>query len=86
MIVLINLIIMLLEYNAVKCMNLVVTVLSISKLGIVSSFVIQYVLLIAGIEPNPDAQLNNKKNIKIIHNNVCSILPKLDLIEHEFLD
>ena len=77
---------MLLEYNAVKCMNLVVTVLSISKLGIVSSFVIQYVLLIAGIEPNPDAQLNNKKNIKIIHNNVCSILPKLDLIEHEFLD
>ena len=27
------------------------------------------------------------KNIKIIHNNVCSfILPKLDLIEHEFLD
>jgi hypothetical protein len=67
-------------------MNLVVTVLSISKLGIVSSFVIQYVLLIAGIEPNPDAQLNNKKNIKIIHNNVCSILPKLDLIEHEFLD
>ena len=77
---------MLLEYNAVKCMNLVVTVLSISKLGIVSSFVIQYVLLIAGIEPNPDAQLNNKKNKKIIHNNVCSILPKLDLIEHEFLD
>ena len=86
MIVLINLIIMLLEYKVVKCMNLMVTVLSISKLGIVSSFVIQYVLLIAGIEPNPDAQLNNKKNIKIIHNNVCSILPKLDLIEHEFLD
>jgi hypothetical protein len=42
-------------------MNLMVTVLTISKLGIVSSFVIQYVLLIASIEPNPDAQLNNKK-------------------------
>ena len=26
------------------------------------------------------------KKIKIIHNNVCSLLPKLDLIEHEFLD
>ena len=86
MIVLINLIIMLLEYKVVKCMNLMVTVLSISKFGIVSSYVIKYALLIAGIEPNPDAQLNNKKNIKIIHNNVCSILPKLDLIEHEFLD
>ena len=55
MIVLINLIIMLLEYKVVKCMNLMVTVLSISKLGIVSSYVIQYALLIAGIEPNPDA-------------------------------
>jgi predicted metal-dependent RNase len=37
-----------------------------------------------GIESNPGPQLNNKKNIKIIHNNVCSLLPKLDLIEHEF--
>ena len=75
---------MLLEYNAVKRMNLMVTVLPISKFGIVSSYVIKYALLIAGIESNPGPQLNNKKNIKIIHNNVCSLLPKLDLIEHEF--
>jgi hypothetical protein len=60
---------MLLEYNAVKCMNLMVTVLPISKFGIVSSYVIKYALLIAGIESNPGPQLNNKKNIKIIHNN-----------------
>ena len=73
-----------LEYNAVKCMNLMVTVRPISKFGIVSSYVIKYALLIAGIESNPGPQLNNKKNIKIIHNNVCSLLPKLDLIEHEF--
>jgi len=73
-------------YKVVKCMNLMITVLSISKFGIVSSYVIKYALLIAGIEPNPGPQLNNKKNIKIIHNNVCSLLPKLDLIEHEFLD
>ena len=65
-------------------MNLMVTVLPISKFGIVSSYVIKYALLIAGIESNPGPQLNNKKNIKIIHNNVCSLLPKLDLIEHEF--
>ena len=32
--------------------------------GIVSSYVIKYVLLIAGIESNPGPQLNNKKNIK----------------------
>jgi hypothetical protein len=54
--------------------------------GIVSSYVIKYALLIAGIESNPGSQLNNKKNIKIMHNNVCSLLPKLDLIEHEFQD
>jgi len=52
---------MLLEYNAVKCMNLMVTVLPISKFGIVSSYVIKYDLLIAGIESNPGPQLNNKK-------------------------
>jgi hypothetical protein len=40
--------------------------------------------LIAGIESNPGPQLNNKNFLKIIHNNVCSLLPKLDLIEHEF--
>jgi hypothetical protein len=73
---------MLLEYNAVICM--MVTVLPISKFGIVSSYVIKYALPIAGIESNPGSQLNNKKNIKIIHNNVCSLLLKLDLIEHEF--
>ena len=39
---------MLLEYNAVKCM--MVTVLPISKFGIVSSYVIKYALPIAGIE------------------------------------
>jgi hypothetical protein len=58
---------MLLEYNAVKSMNQMVTVLPISKFGIVSSYVIKYALLIAGIESNPGPQLNNKKNIKIIH-------------------
>jgi len=52
MIVLINLINMLLEYKVVKCMNLMVTVLSISKFGIVSSYDIKYAILIAGIEPN----------------------------------
>jgi hypothetical protein len=44
---------MLLEYNAVKFMNLMVTVLPISKFGIVSSYVIKYALLIVGIESNP---------------------------------
>jgi hypothetical protein len=43
-----------------------------------------FLVHIVGIESNPGPQLNNKKNIKIIHNNVCSLLPKLDLIEHEF--
>jgi hypothetical protein len=55
---------MLLEYNAVKCMNLMVTVLPISKFGTVSSYVIKYALLIAGIESNPGPQLNNQKYIK----------------------
>jgi len=48
-------------YKVVKCMNLMVTVLSISKFGIVSSYAIKYALLIAGIEPNPGPQLNNNK-------------------------
>jgi hypothetical protein len=45
-------------------MNPMVTVLPISKFGTVSSYVIKYALLVAGIESNPGPQLNNQKNIK----------------------
>ncbi|VDI37460.1 Hypothetical predicted protein [Mytilus galloprovincialis] len=45
--------------------------------------IIQFVLLVAGIEQNPGPDQSNKKNLKIVHNNVCSLLPKLDLINNE---
>ena len=32
---------------------------------------------------NPGPAQSNKKNLKIVHNNVCSLLPKLDLINNE---
>ena len=46
--------------------------------------VIYYLLIIGGIEINPGPTLNS--NIKIIHNNVCSILPKIDIIYNEFYE
>jgi hypothetical protein len=55
-----------------------VTVLPISKFAIVSSYVIKYALLIVGIESNPGPQLNNKKNIKIIHNKIVVYTYKQD--------
>ncbi|CAG2220588.1 unnamed protein product [Mytilus edulis] len=45
--------------------------------------IIQFLLLVAGIEQNPGPDQSNKKNLKIVHNNVCSLLPKLDLINNE---
>ncbi|CAG2252208.1 unnamed protein product [Mytilus edulis] len=47
------------------------------------SSIIQFLLLVAGIEQNPGPDQSNKKNLKIVHNNVCSLLPKLDLINNE---
>ncbi|CAG2257732.1 unnamed protein product [Mytilus edulis] len=48
--------------------------------------IIQFLLLVAGIEQNPGPDQSNKKNLKIVHNNVCSLLPKLDLINNELHD
>lgn len=39
--------------------------------------VLYYLCIIGGIETNPGPELNS--NIRLIHDNVCSILPKLDI-------
>ena len=57
-----------------------VTLLSVALL-------IKILLVIGGIEINPGP--NNRpfyKNIKIVHNNVCSILPKVDIVFNELSD
>ena len=50
---------------------------------------IRILLIIGGIEPNPGPQPNSsntKRTISCVHNNVCSLLPKVDLIESELSD
>lgn len=55
---------------------------SISKgMSLFHYLVLYYLLIIGGIETNPGPELNS--NIRLIHNNVCSILPKLDIIFNE---
>ena len=51
------------------------------------ALLIKILLLIGGIEINPGP--NNRplyKNIKIVHNNVCSLLPKVDIVFNELSD
>ena len=48
------------------------------------SVLILLLLIIYGIEPNPGPNCSTSlQNIKIVHNNVCSLPPKVDLIECE---
>ena len=48
------------------------------------SKLILLLLIIYGIEPNPGPSFpSNLHNMKIVHNNVCSLPPKVDLIECE---
>lgn len=55
---------------------------SISKsMSLFCNLVLYYLLIIEGIKSNPCPKLNS--NIRLIYNNVCSVLPKLDIIFNE---
>ena len=58
------------------------------KLDMNYTFILYFLLLIGGIEsnPGPHGPPSNFRHLKIIHNNVCSILPKLDMVANEFCD
>ena len=45
-------------------------------------YVLHFQLIISNIEPNPGPLTNNfkTKNISIVHNNVCSLLNKIDVV------
>ncbi|CAG2220486.1 unnamed protein product [Mytilus edulis] len=70
--------------NYIIIHNIILPII-IKNVFILSS-IIQFLLLVAGIEQNPGPDQSNKKNLKIVHNNVCSLLPKLDLINNELHD
>lgn len=44
-------------------------------------FVLYFLLIIGGVEINQGPELNS--NIKIVHNNVCSLLRKIDIIYND---
>lgn len=55
---------------------------SISKgMSLFHYLLLDYLLIIGGIETNPGPELNS--NMRLLHINVCSILPKLDIIFNE---
>lgn len=55
---------------------------SISKgMSLFYNLVLYYLLIIGGVKTSPGPELNS--NIRLIHNNVCSVLPKLDIIFNE---
>ena len=51
-------------------------------------YVLHFQLIISNIEPNPGPLTNNlkTKNISIVHNNVCSLLHKIDVVYNELSD
>ncbi|CAG2185382.1 unnamed protein product [Mytilus edulis] len=67
--------------NYIIIHNIILPII-IKNVFILSS-IIQFLLLVAGIEQNPGPDQSNKKNLKIVHKTVCSLLPKLDLINNE---
>jgi hypothetical protein len=49
-------------------------------------FIIACLLLRAGIESNPGPPNVYPKSIRIVHNNVCSLYPKIDTVAAGFSD
>lgn len=58
---------------------------SISKgMSLFHNLVLYYLLIIGSIETNPGPELNS--NVRLIHNNACSVQPKLDIIFDKLSD
>ena len=69
-----------------SCVTILLYGITMSNNASYKLFIISYLLLRAGIETNPGPPNVYPKSIRIVHNNVCSLYPKIDSINAELSD